>query len=303
MRILVVGSSNIDTTLYVKSLPKDGETISALSRNVALGGKGLNQAIAIKRAGGEITFLTSLGEDPDANLVIEQLNKEEIPSYISFKKEVKTGSAFINVSEKGENSIVIDGGSNNLLNKFDIDKYKDQFDNFDYLLLQNEINEETNTYLIDIFHSLNKKVVLNNSPFRHIGKELLNKIDYLFINEVELFSMYQDITNDSSFKEISEYLSALFNVGVNNIILTLSKDGALFANKDTKIKVEAKKVISIDTVGAGDTFTGYFLSEISKNKDIKTALLTATKAAAISVTRKGAIPSIPTIKEVEEFKD
>ena len=208
MKILVVGSSNIDTTLYVRSLPKDGETISALSRNVALGGKGLNQAIAIKRAGGEITFLTSLGEDPDGNLVIEQLNKEEIPSYISFKKEVKTGSAFINVSEKGENSIVIDGGSNNLLNKSDIDKYKDQFDNFDYLLLQNEINEETNTYLIDIFHSLNKKVVLNNSPFRHSGKALLNKIDYLFINEVELFSMYQDITNDSSFKEISEYLSA-----------------------------------------------------------------------------------------------
>ena len=187
--------------------------------------------------------------------------------------------------------------------EFDIDKYKDKFDNFDYLLLQNEINEETNAYLIDIFHSLNKKVVLNNSPFRHIGKELLNKIDYLFINEVELFSMYQDITNDSSFKEISEYLSALFNAGVNNIILTLGKDGALFANKDTKINVEAKKVISIDTVGAGDTFTGYFLSEISKNKDIKTALLTATKAAAISVTRKGAIPSIPTIKEVEEFKD
>ena len=115
--------------------------------------------------------------------------------------------------------------------------------------------------------------------------------------------MYQDITNDSSFKDIGEYLSALFNAGVNNIILTLGKDGALFANKDTKIKVEAKKVISIDTVGAGDTFTGYFLSEISKNKDIKTALLTATKAAAISVTRKGAIPSIPTIKEVEEFKD
>ena len=86
MKILVVGSSNIDTTLYVKSLPKDGETISALSRNVALGGKGLNQAIAIKRAGGEITFLTSLGEDSDSNLVIEQLNKEEIPSYIYFKK-------------------------------------------------------------------------------------------------------------------------------------------------------------------------------------------------------------------------
>lgn len=171
------------------------------------------------------------------------------------------------------------------------------------MLLQNEINEETNVYLIDIFHSLNKKVVLNNSPFRHIGKALLNKIDYLFINEVELFSMYQDITNDSSFKEISEYLSTLFNAGVNNVILTLGKDGALFANKDTMIKVEAKKVISIDTVGAGDTFTGYFLSEISKNKDIKTALLTATKAAAISVTRKGAIPSIPTIKEVEEFKD
>ena len=303
MKILVVGSSNIATPFYVRSLPKDGETISALSRNVALGGKGLNQAIAIKRAGGEITFLTSLGEDLDGKLVIEQLNKEEIPSYISFKKEAKTGSAFINVSEKGENSIVIDGGSNNLLNKSDIDKYKDQFDNFDYLLLQNEINKETNEYLIDIFHSLNKKVVLNNSPFRHIGKELLNKIDYLFINEVELFSMYQDIANDSSSKDVSKYLETLFNAGINNIILTLGKDGALFANKDTKIKVEAKKVISIDTVGAGDTFTGYFLSEISKNKEIKTALLTATKAAAISVTRKGAIPSIPTIKEVEEFKD
>lgn len=125
------------------------------------------------------------------------------------------------------------------------------------MLLQNEINEETNAYLIDIFHSL-KKVVLNNSPFRHIDKALLNKIDYLFINEVELFSMYQDITNDSSFKEVSEYLSALFYAGVNNIILNLGKDGALFANKDTKIKVEAKKVISIHNVGAGDTLQDIF---------------------------------------------
>lgn len=115
--------------------------------------------------------------------------------------------------------------------------------------------------------------------------------------------MYQDLTNDSSEKSIDEYLSVLLEHGARNIILTLGKDGALYINKKEKLKVDAKKVTSIDSVGAGDTFTGYFLSEISKGKEVLEALQTVTIAAAISVTRKGAIPSIPTLKEVQEFKE
>ena len=267
-RVLVVGSSNIDTTLYVENLPNEGETISAISKVVSLGGKGLNQAIALKRALADVTFLTSLGSDLNGELVKKQLNDENLNAFIIVKENANTGSAFINVSKSGNNSIVIDGGSNSLLNVNDLKSYKDSFKDFDYLLLQNEINQEVNEYLINTFHSLNKKVALNNSPIRVINKELLSKIDYLFINEIELDSIYTEINSENNSLDYKTKAKSLLESGIKNIVLTLGKDGAIFISKNIEVSVPSIKVNAIDSVGAGDTFTGYFLSMLSKEKSI-----------------------------------
>ena len=300
-RVLVVGSSNIDTTLYVENLPNEGETISAISKVVSLGGKGLNQAIALKRALADVTFLTSLGSDLNGELVKKQLNDENLNAFIIVKENANTGSAFINVSKSGNNSIVIDGGSNSLLNVNDLKSYKDSFKDFDYLLLQNEINQEVNEYLINTFHALNKKVVLNNSPIRVINKELLSKIDYLFINEIELDSIYTEINSENNSLDYKTKAKSLLESGIKNIVLTLGKDGAIFISKNIEVSVPSIKVNAIDSVGAGDTFTGYFLSMLSKEKSIKDALTYASVAAGLSVTKKGAIPSIPSFIEVEKY--
>ena len=300
-KVLVVGSSNIDTTLYVENLPNEGETISAISKVVSLGGKGLNQAIALKKALADVTFLTSLGSDLNGELVKKQLNDENLNAFIIVKENANTGSAFINVSKSGNNSIVIDGGSNSLLNINDLKLYLDSFKDFDYLLLQNEINQEVNEYLINTFHALNKKVALNNSPIRVIKKELLNKIDYLFINEIELDSIYTQINSENNSLDYKTKAKALLESGIKNIVLTLGKDGAIFINKNFEVSVPSIKVNAIDSVGAGDTFTGYFLSMLSKEKSIKDALTYASVAAGLSVTKKGAIPSIPSFIEVEKY--
>ena len=300
-RVLVVGSSNIDTTLYVENLPNEGETISAISKVVSLGGKGLNQAIALKRALADVTFLTPLGSDLNGELVKKQLNDENLNAFIIVKENANTGSAFINVSKSGNNSIVIDGGSNSLLNVNDLKSYKDSFKDFDYLLLQNEINQEVNEYLINTFHSLNKKVALNNSPIRVINKELLSKIDYLFINEIELDSIYTEINSENNSLDYKTKAKSLLESGIKNIVLTLGKDGAIFISKNIEVSVPSIKVNAIDSVGAGDTFTGYFLSMLSKEKSIKDALTYASVAAGLSVTKKGAIPSIPSFIEVEKY--
>lgn len=300
-RVLVVGSSNIDTTLYVENLPNEGETISAISKVVSLGGKGLNQAIALKRALADVTFLTSLGSDLNGELVKKQLNDENLNAFIIVKENANTGSAFINVSKSGNNSIVIDGGSNSFLNVNDLKSYKDSFKDFDYLLLQNEINQEVNEYLINTFYSLNKKVALNNSPIRVINKELLSKIDYLFINEIELDSIYTEINSENNSLDYKTKAKSLLESGIKNIVLTLGKDGAIFISKNIEVSVPSIKVNAIDSVGAGDTFTGYFLSMLSKEKSIKDALTYASVAAGLSVTKKGAIPSIPSFIEVEKY--
>ena len=300
-KVLVVGSSNIDTTLYVENLPNEGETISAISKVVSLGGKGLNQAIALIKALADVTFLTSLGSDLNGELVKKQLNDENLNAFIIVKENANTGSAFINVSKSGNNSIVIDGGSNSLLNINDLKLYLDSFKDFDYLLLQNEINQEVNEYLINTFHALNKKVALNNSPIRVIKKELLNKIDYLFINEIELDSIYTEINSENNSLDYKTKAKALLESGIKNIVLTLGKDGAIFINKNFEVSVPSIKVNAIDSVGAGDTFTGYFLSMLSKEKSIKDALTYASVAAGLSVTKKGAIPSIPSFIEVEKY--
>ncbi len=287
--VLIVGSVNMDYTVYMKSFPKEGETILGLSRLVQPGGKGENQAVAIARSNRVKTnFICSFGNDNDGN-TIKSVLKENNVNVFCKTSECETGNATIFVDGNSENKIVVIPGANTQLLKEDIDI--DLIKQCDYVVLQNEILQETNDFIIKEAHKLGKIVVYNPAPYRKFDKDLFSFIDYFIPNETEL----ENYTNISDPIEGAKQLLIL---GVKNVIVTLGKNGSLFVNKDCVQKFPIVKVKAVDTVAAGDTFVGYFVASIASDLSIKESIKKATFASSITVSRKGGVISIPNGKDV-----
>lgn len=292
MKIINFGSLNIDIFFRVNHIVKPGETISAQSIEKRAGGKGLNQSIALVKNFDKVYHAGSVGSD--GAFLKEYLKGERIDT--SFIKESKnpTGNAIIQVDDKGENSIVLYKGANFDNDKEYIDQVLSKFDKDDILVLQNEINNME--YIIDMGYEKQMKLVLNPSPItKEVKKFDLNKIDLLLVNETEA----KEITNCQDIDQIIEYFRE--NYPNLKVVITLGCKGSIFVDKENKIFQEAYNVEAVDSTGAGDTFTGFFVAEFYKNKDVKDCLKLATKASALSVTKQGASISIPNIEEVKKF--
>ncbi len=206
-----------------------------------------------------------------------------------------TGNAIIQVDDKGENSIVLYKGANFDNDEEFIDKVLDDFGKNDVLVLQNEINSMK--YLIDRAYEKNMKIVLNPSPITDRIKEFdYEKIDLILVNEHEAASISGKKTND---EKIAYFKNTYPNL---KVVMTLGSKGSIFIAKDEKIKQDSFKVKALDTTGAGDTFTGYFVSYFYQGKDVKEAMKIASKASALSVTKKGASISIPSLDDVKNFE-
>lgn len=294
MKIINFGSLNIDIFFRVNHIVKPGETISAQSIEKRAGGKGLNQSIALVKNFDKVYHAGSVGSD--GAFLKEYLKGEGIDT--SFIKESKnpTGNAIIQVDDKGENSIVLYKGANFDNDKEYIDQVLSKFDKDDILVLQNEINNME--YIIDMGYEKQMKLVLNPSPItKEVKKFDLNKIDLLLVNETEA----KEITNCQDIDQIIEYFRE--NYPDLKVVITLGCKGSIFVDKENKIFQEAYNVEAVDSTGAGDTFTGFFVAEFYKNKDVKDCLKLATKASALSVTKQGASISIPNIEEVKKFDE
>lgn len=290
MKVLVVGSLNMDYTLYIDKFPKEGETIYGKSRFIQPGGKGANQAAAIAKSGYcECVFKGALGNDDDGKVLINALNEIGVDVSHIKKSKKETGNATIIVDSSSENKIVIFSGANNDLLKEDIDEHL--FDHIDFVVLQNEIPQETNEKVMELAYQRGVKVIYNPAPYRPINLSVLKYVDYFIPNEVELLSYSQK-------EDIEESVRFMLENGVKNLIVTLGTKGSLFANKTQTFKVSAFKVHAVDTVAAGDTFVGYFTSAIASGKSEEEAMIIASKASSITVTRKGSIVSIPFGDEV-----
>lgn len=292
MKIINFGSLNIDIFFRVNHIVKPGETISAQSIEKRAGGKGLNQSIALVKNFDKVYHAGSVGSD--GAFLKEYLKGEGIDT--SFIKESKnpTGNAIIQVDDKGENSIVLYKGANFDNDKEYIAQVLSKFDKDDILVLQNEINNME--YIIDMGYKKQMKLVLNPSPItKEVKKFDLNKIDLLLVNETEA----KEITNCQDIDQIIEYFRE--NYPDLKVVITLGCKGSIFVDKENKICQEAYNVEAVDSTGAGDTFTGFFVAEFYKNKDVKDCLKLATKASALSVTKQGASISIPNIEEVKKF--
>jgi ribokinase len=292
MKILVFGSLNIDLVFSVDHIVLPGETISSDGLEKSAGGKGANQAAALAKAGMAVYMAGKIGNDGTFLLDLLQsygVNTDNVSVYGG-----ATGQALIQVSKTGQNSIVLFSGGNALIDTDHINKTLEQFSAGDGMLLQNEIN--CTAEIMAAAKKRGMKIYLNPSPFNEkIGKLPLDLVDIFFVNEIEGTSL-ADLPLQTSPPDIVDNLVKQFPSA--EIILTVGKEGAYYGKGRERAKGDIIDLSVVDTTGAGDTFTGYFLAARSRNMSLNESLALACKASSYAVSRKGAMEAIPLAKEI-----
>lgn len=297
-KIVVIGSSNTDMVIKSDRLPKPGETILGGNFLMNHGGKGANQAVAAARLGGNVTFVCKIGNDIFGNETMEMFHKEKIDTtYVGITTTEPSGIALINVDKKGENCIVVASGANSTLSVEDIQKAEPAIKRASIVIMQLETPIESVTYAARMAKKDGITVLLNPAPAQPLPDELLANVDIIIPNvtEAEIISG-MCITDEESAKEAIRHISAK---GIKTVIITMGARGALAYENNEFIHIPAFKVEAVDTTAAGDTFCGGLCVALSEGKSLKEAIIFASKASSISVTRMGAQGSIPLREEIE----
>lgn len=299
-RIVVVGSTNTDMVVKAPRIPQPGETIIGGAFFMNPGGKGANQAVAIARLGGQISFISKIGQDMFGQQSKVRFEEERIDvSYLFSDPECPSGTALITVDENAENCIVVASGANANLKPEDIDKAKSLIEESDILLMQLEIPLETVEYTARMGSQMNKKVVLNPAPGHFLSSDLLRHLYLITPNETEAEIITgMEITDLESAVKAAK---AIADKGTPNVIITMGSKGALVYSEGKAEFVSAYKVNAIDTTAAGDVFNGALVVALSEGKELLEAVQFAVRASAISVTRLGAQSSAPNRNEVEKL--
>ncbi|MBR6695144.1 MAG: ribokinase [Oscillospiraceae bacterium] len=295
MKALTIGSMNIDHVYSVNHIVQPGETLTTSDMNIFLGGKGINQSMALAKAGATVYHSGMIGEDGE--MFLDACKEYGVNSDYIKKIDEKTGHTIIQVDENAQNCILLYGGANQCLTKEFVDDVLSHFEKGDILLLQNEVNMLP--YIIDKAYEKGMKIALNPSPYdEKLSACDLKKISVFLLNEIE----GGQVTGFSDPEEILDKLLELYPDA--QIVLTLGKDGAVYADKNNRYSQPIFKVKAVDTTAAGDTFTGYFLAGLMSGMGIPDILKMSAKASSIAVTRPGAVGSIPyrdeVIKALEE---
>lgn len=289
MRILNFGSLNIDNVYRVDHINAPGETQTAAERHVNPGGKGLNQSIALARAGAEVWHAGRIGAD--GIWLRDLLGKNGVHTDFVEETDDSTGHAIIQVDSSGQNSIVLYAGANRRIDEAMVDAVLTHFAAGDILLLQNEIS--CIPYIVDRAYDKGLRIVLNPSPFDgRLAPVRMDKIALFLLNEIEGFQM----TGETEPERILDRMAVLYPAA--EVVLTLGEKGAVRQKAGERVYREAYRVKAVDTTAAGDTFTGYYLAMRAQGKTAEEALDIASRAASIAVTRQGAAASIPTKEEV-----
>ena len=303
MKILVFGSLNLDHTYDVDHFVRPGETLSAVSQRLSAGGKGLNQSIALARAGARVYHAGCLGRGGE--MLKDLLDENGVDTGLIRPVDELQGNAVIQLAPSGENCILLFGGSNQCVDGEQIKKSLEGFGPGDWLLLQNEINMLRE--IVDAAYEKGMNIALNPSPYNEkIASVDLAKIRWLFVNQVEGRQILEEAGGSADkeqldpadiWKGIHEKYPGL------SLLVTLGADGSeAWSPVEGEIRhcrCRAVKVDALDTTGAGDSYTGYFLAGLMEGLSLKECMERASMAAAISVTRPGAAASIPELREVE----
>lgn len=292
MRVLDFGSLNVDYVYSVPHMIRGGETLLSRKLEVFAGGKGLNQAIALAKAGVEVYMAGQIGDD--GGILLDECQKYGVRTDFIRTLPGKGGHTIIQVDDEGQNSIILCGGTNRQQSREHMDAVLAHFGEGDFLVLQNEIN--LLDYLIDRAYERGMRIVLNPSPFdENLATCDLHKVWLFMLNEIE----GEQITGEQDPEVIIQRLQELFPD--SRFVLTLGSRGAIYAHGEQKIRQEIFRVKAVDTTAAGDTFTGFFMAGVLQEKQMEEALRLASAASAIAVSRPGAAPSVPTMEEVGLF--
>ena len=291
MSVVVVGSANLDL-VYRAPIPAPGETVLATGRTSNPGGKGANQAVAAARAGADTAFVGALGDDDAAGVLLTALGGAGVRSVVR-RVPGPSGSALIVVDDAGENAIVVDPGANGRLDGLDADQ-RAAVRAADVVLLQLEIPVATVVDAAREAHAAGAVVVLNAAPAQSLPDALLADVDLLVVNEHEAAALGGAGTAERAVDALLERVPAA--------VVTLGARGALVAARDAApTTVPGHRVTAVDTTGAGDTFCGTLVAALAAGDTLVGAVELATAAAALSVQRVGAVPSIPTREEIDDF--
>ncbi len=293
MKFLNFGSLNLDFVYDVEHFVRPGETISSAALNTFSGGKGLNQSVALSRAGAQTYHGGCIGKD--GQILLDGLRAAGADvSFVRVLKSCRTGHAIIQVDPSGQNCILLFGGANQAVTDVQIEETLSRFGAGDFLLLQNEINGLEQ--LMEKAAGKGIRIAFNPSPIDgKISQLPLEKVEFFLLNEIEGAAL----GGGNRPEEILEGLKKRYPKA--KIVLTLGKEGALYFDGEKTFFQPIFPVKTMDTTAAGDTFTGYFLEAVSRGLPGDVCLKRAAAASAIAVSRKGASPSIPDGAEVDAF--
>ena len=297
MKVLNLGSLNIDRVYSVEHFARKGETIASTKLEINGGGKGLNQSVALARAGAEVYHAGAIGSDGTfLQTLFESAGVHT--EYLQMSK-AQTGHAVIQLTPEGQNCIIISSGANDEIQEEYIDEVLKHFSPGDFLLLQNETSNVA--YAMRRAKEKGMRIVFNASPVDERMKPYpLELVDYFLINEVEgcILADCEEISQ-STYGEIIETVFLKFPHAC--IVMTVGSDGVIYRDIDKKASHDGYPVKVEDTTAAGDTFCGFFLAGVIQGLSVEECLETATRASAIAVSRKGAAVSIPDWKEVSRL--
>lgn len=292
MKILNFGSLNLDYVYSVDHFVAEGETLASTVLKIFSGGKGLNQSVALARAGADTYHAGCIGAE--GGMLTDMLQSAGVDTAFVKTVDSPTGHAIIQVDPNGRNCILLFGGANLCTDPAYVDEVLGNFAAGDWLVLQNEISSID--YLIAAAKAKGMTVVLNPSPFSPALIEAgLGKVDYILLNETE----GKQLTGFDAPADILNAIRTTYQA--LKVVLTLGKDGCIYDDGEQRVAHGIFAVKAVDTTAAGDTFTGFFISAVSQGFTPAAAIRRASAASAIAVSRPGAAPSVPTADEVDAF--
>lgn len=298
MNILVVGSFMMDQVVTTSLVPQKGETVIGESFTINPGGKGANQAVTAQRLGAKVKMVGQLGDDPNGEVFVRVLNDEGIDIQdILIDTKQSTGVGFITKETSGDNRIIVVPGANMTYRYSDFEKIIDKLDEISIAILQLEMDFEVTYKIISKLQNLQIPIILNPAPAQILSDKWLSKINYLTPNETELGILTNSVIE--TLEDVEKAVNQLLNKGVDNVIVTLGDKGAYFANQFETGYVEANKVEVVDTVAAGDSFNGALAVAILEGKSMRDSVMFANRVGSMTVTKVGAISSLPYRKDLD----
>ena len=291
-KVLVIGSSNTDMIIQTETIPLPGQTLLGGEFMTFGGGKGANQAIAAQRAGGNVQFVVSVGDDDLGKAAMASFSKEGIKTdYAQVLEGTPSGVALIFVDSKGENSIAVAPGSNDKLEPEYLENNKDAFADASHLLIQLETPMKTVEKAVAMAKNSGIPAIINPAPAAELSDTVLDGLFCITPNETETEVLTGVKVDD--IESASKAAEVLRSKGVQNVIITLGSNGALLCNADGVHHQPAPKVTAVDTTAAGDTFNGILTTVLAEGKSLPESMELAVKGASLSVQIAGASSSIP----------